>query len=169
MSRSFASVLYNLLLSLWLGGMYMYTFLVTPVIFRTYSRDMAAEIVGKLFPVYFPYNLIVCGLALVAALAAAANWDRKRRKIVLLMISAALVINTFLTFGLYPEIVRVKQQIASFETVPVEAPLRQKFKQMHGLSMVLNILLLADSAALIYLNSFKKKHEDSNSHFFNYL
>ena len=54
------SVVYSFLLALWAGGMFIFTFLVTPVIFQSFGRDTAGEIVGKLFPYYFPYTLTLC-------------------------------------------------------------------------------------------------------------
>jgi hypothetical protein len=45
--------IYNLVLSLWVGGNALFTFLVTPVIFKMYGRDEAGKIVGNLFPSYF--------------------------------------------------------------------------------------------------------------------
>ena len=43
-------ILYDLVLALWTGGIFLFTFIITPVIFKSYGRDMAGEIVGKLFP-----------------------------------------------------------------------------------------------------------------------
>ncbi len=43
-------------LSLWVGGMSLFTFILTPVIFRSYPRDAAGEVVGKLFPSYFLFT-----------------------------------------------------------------------------------------------------------------
>jgi hypothetical protein len=59
------SILYNLILALWVGGIFIFTFIVTPIIFQSFGRDYAGEIVGKLFPYYFPYNLILSVLALI--------------------------------------------------------------------------------------------------------
>ena len=44
---------YNIVLALWVGGMALFTFIVTPVIFKSYPRDQAGEIVGRLFPGLF--------------------------------------------------------------------------------------------------------------------
>src|SRR3972149_3851447 len=56
-----ASAVYRLALSLWVGGIALFTFVVTPVIFRTHGRDAAGRIVGSIFPVYFRYGLVVAG------------------------------------------------------------------------------------------------------------
>ena len=51
------SALYRLALSLWVGGIALFTFVVTPVIFRTQGRDAAGKIVGAIFPVYFRFSV----------------------------------------------------------------------------------------------------------------
>ena len=56
---------YNLALALWVGGIITFTFIVTPAIFKSFGRDMAGEIVGKLFPGYFLYNLVLAALAFI--------------------------------------------------------------------------------------------------------
>jgi hypothetical protein len=45
-----ACAVYRLALSLWVGGIALFTFVVTPVIFRTQGRDAAGKIVGSIFP-----------------------------------------------------------------------------------------------------------------------
>ncbi|HQT98076.1 MAG TPA: DUF4149 domain-containing protein [Thermodesulfobacteriota bacterium] len=52
-----ASAVYRLALSLWVGGIALFTFIVTPAIFRAHGRDAAGRIVGSIFPVYFRYCL----------------------------------------------------------------------------------------------------------------
>jgi uncharacterized membrane protein len=62
--------LYNLILSLWVGGIAIFTFIVTPAIFRSFGRDEAGAIVGKLFPGYFTYVLVLTLLAFIFFLPA---------------------------------------------------------------------------------------------------
>src|SRR5208282_5236251 len=105
--------LYNLLLALWVGGMTIFTFMVTPIIFKAFSRDMASAIVDKLFPFYFPYNLILSLLTLSFFLLSGFQKDAGN-EISLVLIIIAIVINIFITFKLFPDIKRVKQGIVSF-------------------------------------------------------
>jgi uncharacterized membrane protein len=149
--------LYNLVLALWIGGMSIFTFIVTPAIFRSFGRDMAGEIVGKLFPGYFFYTLLLPVLALVlffpvrSALAASAHkWS-------LLLIITAILISLFASFKLHPEIRKIKQEIHSFEAGSRESPLRKKFAQLHGVSAVLNLLLLADGTVLLFISTVLRK------------
>ena len=54
---------YNVALALWVGGMSIFTFLVAPIIFKSYGKDMASDIVGHIFPKYFLYDLILAAVA----------------------------------------------------------------------------------------------------------
>jgi hypothetical protein len=151
------TILYNLILALWVGGIFIVTFLVTPIIFQSFGRDTAGEIVGKLFPYYFPYNLILSVLALTIFLLFIGIRGRIRNKIAVILLTAAVLINLFITFKLYPDIQSVKQQIASFETQTDETPMRKEFRTMHGISAILNIVLLIDGTILLILGNTSKK------------
>ncbi len=150
------SVLYNLMLALWVGGIFIYTFLVTPVVFKSFGRDTASAIVDKLFPFYFPYILAIVGLTLGFFLLS--GWKRNARpKFALTSLVIAALIALCVNFVLYPEIRRTKQEISSFETTAVDLPARRQFRTLHGISMMLNLVLLADGIAVLISGSFRKK------------
>jgi hypothetical protein len=153
------SILYNFILALWVGGISIFTFLVTPIIFQSFGRDTAGEIVGKLFSYYFPYNLVLSVLALASFLVFIRIKINIQNKIALFLLTIAILINLFITFKLYPDIVSVKQQIKTFETQSDESPLRNQFRKLHAISAILNILLLIDGTALIILNNISKKQK----------
>jgi len=48
--------------------------------------------------------------------------------------------------------VQVKQQVASFEREAPDSPMRKEFRRLHAISAVLNLLVLADGAALLVLS-----------------
>ena len=149
--------LYSLVLALWVGGMAIFTFIVTPAIFRSYGRDLAGDIVGKLFPVYFPYNLVVSIAALVLFFIVAEDRSRMTYRLSLLLLTSALIINTFIVFHLHPEAVKAKQAIVSFERVPPDSLERKRFAKLHGVSAVLNLALLAEGVALLAISTLIKK------------
>ena len=148
------------MLALWVGGITLFTFVITPVIFNSYSRDMAGEMVGRLFPVYFLYNLILSLLALIFFLIPwkdisdiSRNWFR----LSLFCLIIAFFINIFVCFKLHPEIKEIKKEIHSFENLASKDSLRIKFRRLHGISAVLNLLLLADGATLLLIGTVIKK------------
>lgn len=151
-----AMSIYNLMLALWVGGISIYTFLVTPAIFKAFGRDIASAIVDRLFPLYFPYILVIVCLAAVAFLLS--GWKRsKRPKFILVSLCLALLITLFVNFWLYPAARKVKQEISSFETTPADSPARKQFRALHGISMIINLVLLADGIVLIVIGSNAEK------------
>ena len=148
------------MLALWIGGIALFTFIITPVIFNAYSRDIAGEIVGRLFPGYFLYNLILSLLALILFLIPWRDISyiaRKGFRLSLFCIVMAVFINIFVCFKLHPEIRAIKKEINSFETLSSDDPLRMKFRRLHGISAVLNLLLFVDGVTLLVVGTVIKK------------
>jgi hypothetical protein len=148
--------LYNLVLALWVGGISLFTFIITPVIFRSFGRDMAGEVVGKLFPGYFLYTLLLSVLALILFLASRPSLRKAAYTWSMLLIASAIMINIFVSFKLHPEIKKIKEEIRSFEAAQ-DSPLRKSFGQLHGVSATLNLILLADGIVLLGISTALKK------------
>jgi uncharacterized membrane protein len=144
--------LYNVSLALWTGGMALFTFIVTPAIFRSFERDQAGEIVGKLFPGYFTYLLALSALALVLFFLLGADQATRSFRASLFLLVVGVIINAYVLFSLHPRTVEVKQRVASFERSAPDSPARKEFKKLHAVSAVLNLALLADGIALLILS-----------------
>jgi hypothetical protein len=149
--------LYNLILALWVGGIAAFTFIVTPVIFRSFGRDLAGKIVGELFPGYFLYNLVLAALALLFFFVVAGDPSKTAYRLSLFLLTAALIINVFIVFKLHPDTVQVKQAVTSFERESPDSPMRKRFAKLHAVSAVLNLLLLADGITLLAVAPLLKK------------
>jgi len=130
---------------------------MTPVIFKSYTRDMAGEIVGRLFPGYFLYNLSISLLALILFLLPWPEMLQKGFRVSLFCLVIAVLINAFVYFKLHPELKAIKKEIHSFETVSDDDPLRKKFGRLHGVSAALNLLLLADGITLLLIGTMIKR------------
>lgn len=144
-----AASIYRLALALWAGGMSLFTFVVTPAIFKSRGRDAAGEIVGTLFPHYFRYCLAAIGIALVARIASGVAFASVRQAAGTALIVLALSLTGYHAFVLSPRIAAVKAQIASFESVSTEHPARREFSRLHGISMGINLAVLAAGVILI--------------------
>lgn len=149
--------LYNLVLALWIGGMTVFTFIVTPMIFKSFGRDTAGEIVGRLFPPYFLYILILSFAALVFSLFISFSVSSPRHKFSFILVVAAILINLFVAYRLHPEARNLKQEIRSFETVPEDSPLRKEFARLHAISAALNLIVLADGVVLLLVGTGLKR------------
>ena len=140
-------ILYRLAISCWVGGATLFTFILTPTIFKSYNRDIAGGIVGVLFPGYFRWGL-ACGVIALATLFFSGNKHRAASGIIL---AVMLLIISVQTFVIEPKAAALKKEIPSFETTPKDDPLRVQFRKLHGVSAVCNLTVIAGGIALVVL------------------
>jgi hypothetical protein len=143
----YLDMLYRLAVSLWAGGNAIFTLMLTPILFKTESRDIAARIVGNLFPGYFRWGLACGVIALICRLA-----DRGLfLKLPLIVLAAMLAVTLFQALYVEPRAAELKRQIGSFEATNREHPLRKEFSKLHGVSAVCNLTVLAGGVLLVVL------------------
>ncbi|MDD2541110.1 MAG: DUF4149 domain-containing protein [Desulfuromonadaceae bacterium] len=143
----FATGLYQLAIAFWVGGSALFTFVLTPILFKTESRDSAGRIVGILFPGYFRWGL-ACG---VIALGCRLFMRGGRMGLVTGILAAMLAITVFQAYYVEPKAAAIKQQIVSFDQTPKDDPVRQQFGRLHGVSAVCNLVVLAGGVVLVVL------------------
>jgi len=140
-------ILGRLAMSLWVGGAALFTFVLTPIIFKAYNRDVAGQIVGHLFPAYFRWGL-VCGATVLLSLITV----RGRNFVpAVALVVVMLALTSFQAFSIEPRAALLKRQIPSFETTPKDHPLRREFSRLHGISAVCNLLVIGGGVVLIVL------------------
>ena len=141
------SILYRLAIAFWVGGVAIFTFVLTPIIFKAYDRDVAGQIVGALFPAYFRWGLC-CGLVGFIALLVL----RGRSFIPsLVIIVVMLALTSFGAFYIEPRAAALKKEIPSFVTTPKDHPLRKEFSRLHGMSAASNLAVFGGGVALVIL------------------
>lgn len=137
----------RLAVAFWVGGVAIFTFVLTPTIFRTETRDVAGRIVGYLFPGYFRWGVACGAVALLTLLAVRGrNWIPAVALLVV-MLAATL----FQAFYIEPRAAALKAQIPSFETTPKDHPLRQQFSKLHAVSAVCNLAVFGGGVVLVVL------------------
>lgn len=152
-----ASAVYRLALALWVGGMSVFSFVVTPVIFRTQTRESAGRIVGVIFPVYFRFCLGAAVVALAARAIAGEAFAGARQLAGTAIIVFSLAILSYHTYGLAPRMAEVRETIVLRETVPEEDPARREFSRLHGVSMALNLaVIIAGAVLILWYESFRR-------------
>ena len=141
------AAIYRLAVAFWVGGVTIFTFILTPIIFRSYDRDAAGRIVGFLFPAYFRWGL-ACGLVgLVCLLAMRGRNFVAALVIILVMLS----LSAFGAFYIEPRAAELKRQIPSFVTTPKDHPLRREFSKLHAVSAVCNLAVFGGGVVLVVL------------------
>jgi len=150
----FFRFLYQLSLSLWVGGMSCFAFLVTPKLFSELGRDQAAAIVGFLFPLYYPAVLAVSVVALLAYMTYSSGGLTS--KLILGILGTAVLINGYQLLFLFPETADLANQIGSFEAMSKEHPLRKSFLLLHIQANILGLVVLIEGVVLMFFSSLKK-------------
>ena len=143
----YLEMLYRLAVSLWAGGNAIFTLMLTPILFKTEGRDIAARIVGNLFPGYFRWGM-ACGVIALVCRLAVRGFDFKLPVIILVLM---LVVTSFQAFYVEPRAAELKRQIGSFEATSKDHPLRKEFAKLHGISAVCNLTVLAGGVVLVVL------------------
>jgi hypothetical protein len=141
------SIIYRLAITFWVGGAAMFTFVLTPIIFKVNDRDTAGRIVGTLFPGYFKWGLACGAVALVSILLIRG----KNFVPILLILILMLTLTSFQAFSIEPRAAALKKEIPSFVTTPKDNPLRREFSRLHGISAACNLSVIAGGIALVIL------------------
>ena len=141
------SVLSRLAIAFWVGGASLFTFVLTPIIFKRFPRDQAGIIVGQLFPAYFRWGLACGVLALIFRLLL----KGKEGVAATIILVAMLCVTSFQAFYIEPRATALKKEIPSFETTPKDHPARKAFAKLHGVSAVCNLAVITGGIALVIL------------------
>jgi len=153
-----ATIIYQLAVTCWLGGAALFTAVLTPILFKVYSRDVAGGIVGVLFPGYFRWGLawgIVAFICLILM--------KKRRAWVSGGILALMLgITAIQAFVIEPRAAALKQEIPSFVTTPPDHPLRVQFRKIHGISAVANLTVIGGGVLLVILFSSPARRKEGS-------
>lgn len=143
----FLSLIYRLAVAFWVGGAVLFTFILTPTLFKNLDRDAAGSIVGLLFPGYFRWGLVCGAVSLICLLL-----NRKSHSVAsAIIIVVMLILTSVQTFVIEPKAAAIKKEIPSFVTTAPEDPLRQEFKKLHAVSAVSNLGVIGGGIALILL------------------
>ncbi len=144
------SSLERLFLTLWVGGMLVVGYVVTPVLFSSLGdRMLAGTVAGRLFGFVSLIGLI-CGVLLLLV-----GWLRDGQAVVrdwrFWAVCAMLLITLIGEFGLAPRMQEIKQA-AGASLVPGSELYRQ-FSRLHGLSSMLFLVNSLLGLGLVLLPS----------------
>jgi hypothetical protein len=143
-------------LAVWGGAVVFFTFITTPIVFADLDRDMAAGLLGHLFPRFFQVQIICSAIAL-AFIAARLFFGAPPRKLTIaagIMLTVALAIALYNNFVLLPDMTAAQARVTSFVTTTKDDPARVAYGQLHGRAMILNGLAALLGGATLALAAF---------------
>lgn len=146
------NVIHNLSLTIWVGGMTVFSFILTPIFFKTFDKQHAGDIVGAVFPAYFNLGHVCSVLALGSYLWLRTQvdvpWGDKARIALLVVMLAGAGING-LVIG--PKSHEIKVQVRAAHSEAEKEPLQKQFGKLHGMSMAVNLLLILCGLAVVII------------------
>ena len=130
----------RILLTLWVGGMWIIGYVVAPVLFKMLERQVAGNIAGQLFTI-MSYIGLLCGILLLSSMIyrdGFANWMQWR----VLVLIAMLVIICIGQFVLQP-------MMAELKAAGLTDATRAQFGKLHGISSILFVINSLAGLALV--------------------
>jgi hypothetical protein len=128
----------RVLLTLWVGGLWVTGLVIAPVLFRNYERMVAGDIAGRLFAALSWLGML-CGTLLLAFAVVRARqrvWRDWRAGVLVVM----LAITVIGEFGLAARMRELKELMSLPPVAPV---VTSEFGRLHGIA---SLLFLANSA-----------------------
>jgi hypothetical protein len=136
--RRLADALYNITLTLWVGGLWTIGYLVAPTLFATLGADrpLAGVLAGKLFELIGWIGLACASYLLLFELLrmGTAAWRSRTFWLLLVMLLLTLVS----LFGVQPLLAQIKADALPREVM--ESVLRNRFATWHGVSSILYLV-----------------------------
>lgn len=141
----------NFSLGIWLGIMVCFSFLTTPTLFRELPREMAGEVVSKLFPQYYFIAYALLGISLVTLLL---KGFLEKPFPILRLICLALAFAFMLIAGtqIHPKAHFTKTVMRTLEDGPEKEQKQAEFNKLHRQSVLSNVAVLLLSLLVFILN-----------------
>jgi hypothetical protein len=152
--RGFASALYSIAVTLWVGAMLAVGYLAAPVLFTQLAdRGLAGNIAGAMFALVAWIGL-GCGSYLILFLMVGKGW-RVIRSGVFWIVLMMLALTVAGHFGVQPILAQLKAEALPRQVM--ESALRDRFGTWHGVSSALYLVQSLLGIALVVLQERGKR------------
>lgn len=150
--------LFLLSMALWVGGMFFFSSIAAPSIFKTLDRTLAGDVVTAIFRKYYLLGY-ACGT--VAILTSALTWASETAPnhlaYVLTMLCLVAMVGLFVYSGevVRPEAHRVRTELRSLEPSSPEAEaVSRRFSSLHRRSVAINGAVFALGIVIMLLTAY---------------
>ena len=147
---SFLRYLLLLALVLWIGGIVFFSFIASPSVFKILPREQAGQVVSDIFPKYHLLGYASCLIALGCSvgLRQLGAVQSVRTAMIILVLMGGVQITMGTVIG--PKVIEARDAVKSATPGPEKDRLEKKFRGLHGVSMIFNLVLLILGLILLY-------------------
>lgn len=154
--NSLLQIFFLLSTSVYVGSMIFFSFFTTLTLFRELQREMAGDIVGKLFPQYYLLGYITLASALVS-LALRGLLERPFPLVRVIFLALMLGSTLYAGLSLQPKIHQLKTVVRVMEEGPAQDMKKAEFGALHRVSVILNLVVLALGLAVLAISAVKMR------------
>ncbi|MBF0493360.1 MAG: DUF4149 domain-containing protein [Deltaproteobacteria bacterium] len=148
---AFFNLLLNLFLGIWLGVMICFSFITAPTLFREIPREMAGELISKIFSQYYLSGYACLGIAFIS-LVLKGLWSKPFPVLRCLLLALCFGLTVYAGAHLHPKAHMVKTMIRTLEEGPDKERKQAEFATLHRQSVLLNGIVLLTVLLVFVLN-----------------
>ena len=138
-----------LTLVLWIGGIVFFSFIASPSIFKVLPREQAGQVVGDIFPKYHLLGYVSCIIALACLFGLRQLGAQSiRTAMIFLVLMGGIQVTMGTIIG--PHVIEARDAVKTTAAGPEKERLEKQFRGLHGVSMLLNLVLLILGLILLY-------------------
>lgn len=135
-------------ITIWLGGMVFFSYVAAPAAFKVLERQTAGDFVGVVFPKYFIMGYVASIVLLITLyLIGKNNLAAVRAPLIIMAVLVGLSLVHGLVIG--PKARAIKAEYRNLADGPEKTLLKKSFGKIHGVSAVLNLVIVL--LCLVYL------------------
>jgi len=133
---------------IWLGGMIFFSYVAAPAAFKVLERQTAGDFVGVVFPKYFIMGYVASVVLLITLyIIGRNNLAAVRAPLVIMAVLTCLSFVHGMVIGAKTR--SIKAEYRSLSDGPEKTALRKSFGKIHGVSAVVNLVIVL--LCLVYL------------------
>lgn len=142
---------------IWIGSIIFFSFVSAPAIFKALPRETAGDVVAQIFPKYYRTGAI-CGATALITLLVLSHETESHPTFRLIALGIMTLITFYSSLFVGPKVRQLKAELRQAKDGPEKAIKQAAFSRLHGLSMGLNMLVLAIGLLFLFMTALTLHH-----------
>lgn len=148
------NILFSLSISIYVGSVIFFSFFTAPTLFRELPKEMAGNVVSKIFPNYYLlgyFTLIIAFISLTLRGVLEKPFPIARTLLLLIMLGCTF----YAGISIQPKAHLLKTVIRTMEESPEKGLKEKNFGELHKRSVYLNVVSLLCGIFVIILTAIR--------------
>ncbi len=155
MLNSLFNIFFQVSLTLWVGAIAFFSFVIAPGVFRELPREMAGDLISKLFPQYYYWGYLF-GIVATASLFLKGIFQAPFPAVRLILLLFMLGCSFYAGVKIHPQAHLAKTVLRTMEDGPEKEIKQKEFSKLHRESVILNSLVLLSGLLVLILTAYPK-------------